>query len=72
MQTSIAELQVRYFSRLTYAERITRCDRPENVDGPTAEAWTISAETEAAGIKQGNYVQRTVLACATAASDCCR
>jgi len=27
------------FDALPYAERITRCDRPENVDGPTAEAW---------------------------------
>ncbi len=39
LQAFIGELQVRCFSRLTYAERITRCDRPENVDGPTAEAW---------------------------------
>jgi len=32
-------LQVAAFSRLSYAERIARCERPENVAGPTAEAW---------------------------------
>lgn len=27
------------FDALTYAERITYCDRPENVDGPSVAAW---------------------------------
>lgn len=27
------------FDALTYAERIENCERPENVDGPSAEAW---------------------------------
>jgi|GEM_PF-2604725 len=27
------------FDSLTYAERIKDCERPENVDGPTPEAW---------------------------------
>jgi putative DNA methylase len=27
------------FDALTYAERITHCERPENVNGPTPEAW---------------------------------
>jgi hypothetical protein len=27
------------FDALTYAERISYCDRPENVDGPSAAAW---------------------------------
>ncbi|MCX8521055.1 MAG: hypothetical protein ORN28_05895, partial [Rhodoferax sp.] len=27
------------FDALTYAERIAYCDRPENVDGPSEEAW---------------------------------
>lgn len=35
----IAELQVRCFQRLPYPERIARCERPENVDGPSPEAW---------------------------------
>ena len=39
LQEYIAELQVTVFNRLTYAERITRCDRPENIGGPTEEAW---------------------------------
>jgi len=39
-QAFIDRLQVRCFSRLTYAERIARCYRPENVDGPSEEAWT--------------------------------
>ena len=28
------------FDALTYAERITHCDRPENIEGPASEAWT--------------------------------
>lgn len=28
------------FDAMSYAERIVHCERPENVDGPTAEAWT--------------------------------
>ena len=39
LQVFFGELQERCFSRLTYAERIARCDRPENVDGPSEEAW---------------------------------
>lgn len=35
----IEELQTRAFYRSTYAERISRCDRPENVSGPTDAAW---------------------------------
>lgn len=27
------------FDALPYAERITHCDRPENISGPTASAW---------------------------------
>ena len=33
------ELKARCFQRVTYAERISRCERPENVEGPTPEAW---------------------------------
>jgi len=43
LEAFIGELQVRCFSRFTNAERMTRCDRPENVDGPTAEAWSVFA-----------------------------
>lgn len=35
----IAELQIAAFGRLTYPERLTRCERPENFTGPTLEAW---------------------------------
>lgn len=35
----IEVLQTRAFYRSTYAERIGRCDRPENVSGPTDAAW---------------------------------
>lgn len=35
----LEELQTRCFQRLSYAERIARCERPENVEGPSAEAW---------------------------------
>ena len=27
------------FDALTYAERITHCERPENIEGPTPETW---------------------------------
>lgn len=40
LQAFIAELQIRCFHRLSYTERITRCERPENIEGPTPEAWT--------------------------------
>ena len=39
LQTFVGELQIRCFHRLNYAERLTRCERPENVEGPTPEAW---------------------------------
>lgn len=39
LSTHLDEVQVAAFFRLSYAERITRCERPENVEGPTAEAW---------------------------------
>lgn len=35
----IAELQVSCFQRLPYPDRIVRCERPENVEGPSAETW---------------------------------
>lgn len=35
----IEVLQTRAFYRSTYAERIGRCDRPENISGPTEAAW---------------------------------
>ena len=38
-QELMAELQVCAFQSLSYAERLTRCERPENIDGPTASAW---------------------------------
>src|SRR4051812_37267533 len=28
------------FDALPYAERLTDCERPENIEGPTAAAWT--------------------------------
>ncbi len=39
LQEFIGELQVRCFQRLPYPERVARCDRPENVNGPSAETW---------------------------------
>ncbi len=39
LQTFVGELQIRCFHRLSYAERITHCERPENIKGPTPEAW---------------------------------
>ena len=40
LQEFTDELQASCFNRLTYAERSTLCERPENVSGPTPEAWT--------------------------------
>ncbi len=39
LQEFLARLQPRCFARLPYAERIVRCERPENVEGPSVEAW---------------------------------
>jgi len=44
-----------YFDALSYAERISHCDRPENVDGPSNESWAeINAHlgTSAASLPQ--------------------
>jgi putative DNA methylase len=38
-QALMAELQVCAFQRLSYTERLTRCERPENVEGPSEAAW---------------------------------
>ncbi len=35
----IAELQIAAFERLPYADRIRRCERPENIEGPSVEGW---------------------------------
>ena len=40
LQALMDVLQVCAFQRLSYAERLTRCERPENTDGPTESAWT--------------------------------
>lgn len=37
--TEREELQRLVFDRLPYAEKLAYCDRPEQVDGPTQEAW---------------------------------
>ncbi len=34
-----AELQMLVFDRLSYAEKIEYCDRPEQIDGPSPESW---------------------------------
>ena len=39
LQAFLGELQIRCFHRLNYAERLTRCERPENIQGPTPVAW---------------------------------
>ncbi len=39
LQAFISELQIHCFLRLNYAERIALCERPENIAGPTPEAW---------------------------------
>ena len=35
-----ARLQRLVFERMSYDEKLTWCDRPEHVDGPSADAWT--------------------------------
>jgi adenine-specific DNA methylase len=35
------ELQRRVFLGLSYDERLEYCDRPEQIDGPSAESWQI-------------------------------
>lgn len=49
------QLQRLVFSRLNYDEKLTYCDRPEQIDGPTAAAWAaINAHlgTHAASLPQ--------------------
>jgi len=38
-QELMTELQVYAFQSLSYAEPLTRCERPENVEGPSETAW---------------------------------
>jgi putative DNA methylase len=35
------ELQKRVFLSLSYDERLEYCDRPEQIDGPSAESWQV-------------------------------
>jgi putative DNA methylase len=39
LQDFITELQITVFNRHPYAERISRCERPENIVGPTDTTW---------------------------------
>jgi len=62
--TFIEALQERVFTSLPYAERLTRCERPENVDGPSEAGWAdINAHlgTSAASLSElvGQLGQRT-------------
>lgn len=42
-----AELQELVFSRMSYAEKLPYCNRPEQIDGPTKETWKeINAHLE--------------------------
>jgi adenine-specific DNA methylase len=34
-----AELQLLVFDRLSYSEKLEYCDRPEQIEGPSSEAW---------------------------------
>ena len=38
------ELQKRVFLSLSYDERLEYCDRPEQIDGPSAESWQVINE----------------------------
>lgn len=39
LQNFLETVQQRHFLSRPYAERVARCDRPEQIDGPAAEAW---------------------------------
>lgn len=39
LQDFLEAVQQRHFLSRPYAERVARCDRPEQIDGPAAEAW---------------------------------
>ena len=43
-QNEKKELQTRVFLSLSYDERLTYCDRPEQVDGPSRESWAAINE----------------------------
>lgn len=40
LKVYLQDLQIAVFQRLSYGGRISRCERPENIAGPTPEAWT--------------------------------
>ena len=47
------------FDRLPYAERIADCERPENVEGPSAAAWTeINAHLGTTAISLAGLVEQ--------------
>ena len=47
------------FDALTYAERITYCERPENVEGPSVEAWAdINAHLGTTATRLSELVQQ--------------
>lgn len=47
------------FDSLTYAERIKDCERPENIDGPTSEAWAdINAHLSTAAASLPELVEQ--------------
>lgn len=47
------------FDALSYAERLTYCDRPENVDGPSAEAWAdINAHLSTTATKLSELIEQ--------------
>lgn len=39
LTTAFRELELAVFSRLPYDEQIALCDRPEQIEGPSPEAW---------------------------------
>jgi putative DNA methylase len=58
-QALMAELQVCAFQRLSYTERLTRCERPENVEGPSEEAWAdINAHLGTTATKLSELIEQ--------------
>jgi len=39
LRVYVEELQTRAFHKLPYADRISRCERPESINGPTHATW---------------------------------
>ena len=67
------ELQRLVFERMNYAEKIEYCDRPEQIEGPTPEAWNeINADNRRLRVCTNTSTAHALLANTNSAQDAVR